>query len=56
MTAMQGRGRNGGPHVDVDYFLGRKYFLGGGLTVYRGRIQDYNQFFVRFGYRFDNRR
>jgi len=41
---------------NVDWFLGRKFFLGGGATVYRGDIQSYNQFFVRLGYRFDNRR
>ena len=41
---------------DVDFLLGRRFFLGGGVTVYRGQIQSYNQFFLRLGYRFDNRR
>lgn len=40
----------------IDWFLGSKYFIGGGLTVYRGQVQDYNQVFFRLGYRFDNRR
>jgi hypothetical protein len=38
----------------VDCSLGRQVFLGGGVTVYRGQVQDYNQFFLRLGYRFDN--
>lgn len=38
----------------VDWSLGRRVFLGGGVTVYRGQVQDYNQFFLRLGYRFDN--
>jgi hypothetical protein len=40
----------------VDWFIGHDYFLGGGVTVYRGKVQDYNQYFFRLGYRFDNRR
>ena len=40
----------------VDWFIGGRYFLGGGVTVYRGKVQDYNQYFFRLGYRFDNRR
>jgi hypothetical protein len=40
----------------VDWSVGRQYFVGGGLTVYRGQVQDYNQFFLRLGYRFDNHR
>jgi hypothetical protein len=41
---------------NIDWFIGNKYFIGGGLTVYRGQVQDYNQVFFRLGYRFDNRR
>jgi len=39
----------------VDWFLGRQYFFGGGVTVYRGQVQEYNQIFLRLGYRFDTR-
>lgn len=42
-------------HGSVDAFLGKKFFLGGGVTVYRGDTQDYNRIFMRAGYRFDNR-
>jgi hypothetical protein len=40
----------------ADWHIGNQYFLGGGVTVYRGYVQDYNQFFLRLGYLFDNRR
>ena len=36
----------------LDWFLSRHYFLGGGLTIYRGHSQSYNQWFVNLGYRF----
>ena len=41
---------------NIDWFLGPSYFLGVGLTVYRGGEQNYNQYFFNLGYRFDNRR
>jgi hypothetical protein len=37
---------------NMDWFLSRHYFLGSGVTIYRGHLQDYNQWFVNFGYRF----
>jgi hypothetical protein len=40
---------------DSEWFIGRHYFMGLGLTFYRGRTQNYNQWFVTLGYRFDNR-
>jgi hypothetical protein len=40
----------------MDWTIGRSYVLGGGVTVYRGQLQNYNQYFLRLGYRFDNRR
>ena len=36
----------------LDWFLGRHYFLGGGLTIYRGLIQNYDQLSCYLGYRF----
>jgi hypothetical protein len=36
----------------MDWFLSRHYFLSSGLTLYRGRLQDYNQWFLDLGYRF----
>ncbi len=41
---------------DVDWFLSTHYYLGLGITMYRGEAQNYNQSFVTLGYRFDNRR
>ena len=35
--------------------LGARYFLEGSFTTQRGGTQDYNQYTVTFGYRFDNR-
>lgn len=40
-------------HLDVN--LGSRYFVEGGVTVQRGALQDYNQWYTSFGYRFDNR-
>jgi hypothetical protein len=37
---------------NVDYLLGRHYFLGGGFSIYRGGVQSYNQLFFNLGYRF----
>ena len=36
----------------VDYFVGRHYILGGGWTLYRGQVQNYDQTFFNLGYRF----
>ena len=35
--------------------LGSKYFLDNGFTVQHGSVQSYRQFYLTFGYRFDNR-
>jgi len=40
----------------ADWILGRNYILGFGLTVYRGQVEAYNQYYVSLGYRFDSRR
>ena len=42
-------------NAQVEFAVGRHYFLDGGLTVSRGAWQNYNQVFTTFGYRFDNR-
>lgn len=36
----------------LDWFVGRHYFVGGGLTIYRGLIQNYDQIAFYLGYRF----
>jgi hypothetical protein len=50
--------RDAGSHfvnATVDYSFGPHYFLEGGFTMQRGGLQNYNQTFATFGYRFDNR-
>jgi hypothetical protein len=37
----------------VETSLGSRFFLQGGLTFYRGLLQNYNQWNVTLGYRFD---
>jgi len=37
---------------NFDWFIGRHYFMGSGFTIYRGRIQNYDQWFLNLGYRF----
>jgi len=39
---------------NVDWYLGANYFIGAGITAYRGEVQRYNQYFINLGYRFDN--
>lgn len=41
---------------NVDWYASGGYFIGAGLTAYRGQVQNYNQYFVNLGYRFDNRK
>jgi hypothetical protein len=37
---------------DGDFAITRHYFFGGGATVYRGQIQNYDQVYFNLGYRF----
>ena len=39
-------------NANLDWFLGAHYYLGFGLTAYRGNIQNYDQVFFDLGYRF----
>jgi hypothetical protein len=39
----------------VETNLGANYFLQGGLTINRGQVQKYDQWYMTFGYRFDSR-
>ena len=39
-------------NANLDWTFSRRYFLGAGLTVYRGQSQNYNQTFFTLGYRF----
>ena len=37
---------------DCDFAITRHYFLGGGASLYRGKIQNYDQVYFNLGYRF----
>jgi hypothetical protein len=37
---------------NIDWFLSRHYGLGGGINLYRGKIQNYDQTFFSISYRF----
>jgi hypothetical protein len=39
----------------LEWNFGSHYFLDNGFTIQRGGTQNYNQLYVTFGYRFDNR-
>jgi len=39
----------------IETNLGANYFLQSGLTMNRGQIQKYDQWYITFGYRFDSR-
>lgn len=38
--------------TNVDWFFATHYVMGGGITVYRGQVQDYDQAFFSLGYHF----
>ncbi len=56
LSAFTSVGRSRFVNGSVDWFLGYHYLVGLGYTAYRGGSQDYNQYFLTLGYRFDNRR
>lgn len=41
--------------TNLDTSLGALFFLQGGFTIYRGQLQNYNQWSLTLGYRFDNK-
>lgn len=40
----------------IDASLAGSLFVNGGVTIYRGALQNYDQWLLTFGYRFDTRR
>jgi hypothetical protein len=53
-TMQQSRSRflNG----NLNWLLGSHYYIGVGMTIYRGVVENYRQSFATLGYRFDSRR
>jgi hypothetical protein len=43
-------------NANLNWLLGAHYYLGVGMTIYRGATENYRQSFATLGYRFDNRR
>jgi hypothetical protein len=41
---------------NINWMVGSRYYLGVGMTMYRGSAENYRQWFATLGYRFDNRR
>jgi AMIN domain len=41
--------------TNVDSSIGALFFVQGGFTMYRGQIQNYNQWNITLGYRFDSK-
>jgi hypothetical protein len=55
-TSINGQNRSRFVTGDLNWFLKSRYYLGVGMTWYRGTDQNYRQSFVTLGYRFDNRK
>ncbi len=52
VSVLTGQNRSRFLNGNVDWSFARRYFLITGLTLYRGRLQNYNQIYVSLGYRF----
>ncbi len=52
ISALTGQNRSRFVSANADWSLARHYFLSGGYTLYRGRLQNYNQLYFSLGYRF----
>ncbi len=51
-SALSQQGRSRYINALGDWSFGRHYFMGGGYTLYRSRLQNYNQIYFNSGYRF----
>ena len=50
-SPLAGQDRGFFMNSNVDWFLSRHYYLGGGINLFRGKIQNYDQIFFSLGYR-----
>jgi hypothetical protein len=50
-----GENRSRWINTTADWLLGSHYFVGSGFTLFRGRVQNYDQWYMNLGYRFDVR-
>ena len=51
-SALSAQHRTFWMNSSVDWFLGRHYFVSGGLSMYRGKVQSYDQIYFSLGYSF----
>ncbi len=51
-SPLAGQDRGFFMNSNVDWFLNAHYFLGGGINLFRGKLQNYDQTFFFLGYRF----
>lgn len=51
-SALSSQHRTFWMNSSVDWFLGTHYFASGGLSMYRGKVQTYDQIYFSLGYRF----
>ena len=51
-----GRNRSRFLNGNMNWLLGTRYYLGAGMTLYRGSGENYRQLFLSLGYRFYNRK
>jgi hypothetical protein len=56
LSAFTSQSRSRFVNGNLNWLVGTHYYLGAGITVYRGNTENYRQSFVSLGYRFDNRR
>ncbi len=52
ISPLAGHDRGFFMNSNVDWFLSRHYVMSGGINLYRGKIQNYDQMFSSLGYRF----
>jgi hypothetical protein len=52
VSALTGQNRARFADGNADWNLSRHYYLSGGCTFYRGRLQNYMQIYISLGYRF----
>ncbi len=51
-SSLTGQDRGFFMNSNLDWFLNAHYFLGGGINLFRGKLQNYDQTFFFLGYRF----
>ena len=52
ISPLAGHDRGFFMNSNLDWFLSRHYVMSGGVNLYRGKIQNYDQMFSSLGYRF----